>query len=644
MDALTIHEAAETTGWSPRMLRYIERVGLLDAARSEARLPPVRRRRAPAPAHAARAAAGLRHRPGRDGLRPAPAHRPRPAGLRRRLVRGPAAAPRRRPRQRLAALRAGQARAPAGRGRRPRHDLRPRLQGHDDHHRHADRERLQGRRPLPGRVRPQRDPSGRARDARADEDARGVRRFAAAEGRADHGLAAHDRADRRAHRDADLARRRGPLGLVQHLLHPGPRGRGGRRRPRRHARGSAGRPGLRLEGRDARGVLVVHRAGADLAGRRGSQHDPRRRRRRHDARPQGHRVREGRRRAGSLHGRLGGVPRLPHPAAAHALRGPAEVDADRRGHPGRHRGDDDRRASPLRAGPAGRAAVPGDQRQRLGHQVEVRQPLRLPALAHRRHQPRDRRDDRRQGRRHPRLRRRRQGLRGVAARPGRARHRHRDRPDLRPAGRDGGLPGGHAGGRRRERRHLHHRHRQQGHHHLRPHGAHEAPGDRRQHRPLRQRDRHRRPREHRRHPARDDQAAGRRVGLPRRPRDHRAVRGAPAEPRQRDRPPVVRDVQLVHEPDDRPDRAVHQERRVRQAGLRAAQAPRREGRAPAPRQPRGQAHASSPPSRPPTSACRSRARTSPTTTATSRSGRAPGGRTSSSTCGSDARHGADRRP
>jgi len=34
--ALTIHEAAETTGWSPRMLRYIERVGLLEADRSAA--------------------------------------------------------------------------------------------------------------------------------------------------------------------------------------------------------------------------------------------------------------------------------------------------------------------------------------------------------------------------------------------------------------------------------------------------------------------------------------------------------------------------------------------------------------------------------------------------------------------------------
>jgi DNA-binding transcriptional MerR regulator len=34
-DALTIHEAAETTGWSPRMLRYIERIGLLEMRRSE---------------------------------------------------------------------------------------------------------------------------------------------------------------------------------------------------------------------------------------------------------------------------------------------------------------------------------------------------------------------------------------------------------------------------------------------------------------------------------------------------------------------------------------------------------------------------------------------------------------------------------
>jgi DNA-binding transcriptional MerR regulator len=35
MDALTIHEAAQTTGWSPRMLRYIERAGLIEPQRSD---------------------------------------------------------------------------------------------------------------------------------------------------------------------------------------------------------------------------------------------------------------------------------------------------------------------------------------------------------------------------------------------------------------------------------------------------------------------------------------------------------------------------------------------------------------------------------------------------------------------------------
>lgn len=36
MDALTIHEAAQTTGWSPRMLRYVERIGLIEPQRSDA--------------------------------------------------------------------------------------------------------------------------------------------------------------------------------------------------------------------------------------------------------------------------------------------------------------------------------------------------------------------------------------------------------------------------------------------------------------------------------------------------------------------------------------------------------------------------------------------------------------------------------
>jgi MerR family copper efflux transcriptional regulator len=34
MEGLTIHQAAETTGWSPRMLRYIENAGLIELTRS----------------------------------------------------------------------------------------------------------------------------------------------------------------------------------------------------------------------------------------------------------------------------------------------------------------------------------------------------------------------------------------------------------------------------------------------------------------------------------------------------------------------------------------------------------------------------------------------------------------------------------
>ncbi len=137
----------------------------------------------------------------------------------------------------------------------------------------------------------------------------------------------------------------------------------------------------------------------------------------------------------------------------------------------RQRGDDDRRASPLPDDGGRHAAVPGDQRQRLGHQEQVRQHLRLPPLGDRRPQPRHRRHARRQGRGRVRLRRSRQGLRAGAARPGRARDRHRDRPDLRAAGGDGRLRGQDARGRRLDRGHLHHRDRQPEHHHRRPHGA-----------------------------------------------------------------------------------------------------------------------------------------------------------------------------
>ena len=45
---------------------------------------------------------------------------------------------------------------------------------------------------------------------------------------------------------------------------------------------------------------------------------------------------------------------------------------------GRDRRDHHRRASPVRHAQARRARVPGHQRQRLGHQEQVRQPVRLP--------------------------------------------------------------------------------------------------------------------------------------------------------------------------------------------------------------------------------------------------------------------------
>ena len=85
-----------------------------------------------------------------------------------------------------------------------------------------------------------------------------------------------------------------------------------------------------------------------------------------------------------------------------------------------------------------------------------------------------------------------------------------------------------------------------------------------------------------RHRADQDQAAGRPVGLPRRARDHRPLGRAAAQPRQRDRAPELRDEQLVHEPDDRADRALHECRCLPARRPRAPEASRREGR-PAPR-------------------------------------------------------------
>ena len=65
-----------------------------------------------------------------------------------------------------------------------------------------------------------------------------------------------------------------------------------------------------------------------------------------------------------------------------------------------------------------------------------------------------------------------------------------------------------------DRGHHHHRDRQQGRRHRRADAADEVPGDRGQHRPLRQRDRHGRSRDLPRRAPQERQAAGRRVDLP----------------------------------------------------------------------------------------------------------------------------------
>ena len=69
-----------------------------------------------------------------------------------------------------------------------------------------------------------------------------------------------------------------------------------------------------------------------------------------------------------------------------------------------------------------------------------------------------------------------------------ARHRDRDRPDLRPAGGDGGLRGEDRRKHSRRRQYLRNLHGQLRHHHAGAYGADARSGDRLQHRPLRQRD------------------------------------------------------------------------------------------------------------------------------------------------------------
>ena len=212
------------------------------------------------------------------------------------------------------------------------------------------------------------------------------------------------------------------------------------------------RPGVRLEGRDAGGVLVVHDAAVRLRRRPRAEHDRRRRRRRHPAGAQGRRVRGGRRGPAAGRGRPRGVPAHPRDAARLAGR-PTRSGSPRS--PPSIRGVTEETTNGVarlyKLASEGKLLFPAINVNDSVTKSQVRQQVRHPALAGRRPQPGHRRDARRQARGGLRLRRRRQGRGRVAARPGRPRRRHRDRPDLRAAGGDGRPAGGPARRRRRPR-------------------------------------------------------------------------------------------------------------------------------------------------------------------------------------------------
>ncbi len=140
-----------------------------------------------------------------------------------------------------------------------------------DYHEHVDQgqsfaHRLCRQGSQPRRMGPQGTFDRRDRNARSDGDARRIRAPAAAARRAHRGLAAYDHSDRRPDRDACGARRRCPLGLVQHLFDAGPRRR--RHRRGRHA-------GIRGQGRVADGILGIHPPHLRMGRRRRAEHDPR---------------------------------------------------------------------------------------------------------------------------------------------------------------------------------------------------------------------------------------------------------------------------------------------------------------------------------------------------------------------------------
>ena len=200
-------------------------------------------------------------------------------------------------------------------------------------------------------------------------------------------------------------------------------------------------------------------------GEGGPNHDPRRRRRRHPARPQGRRVREGGSRTRSVDRRYRGVRSRPRP-------------------PGRSLAEDPQRWTSIANGIMGVTEETTTGVHRL-YEMQKRGELLFPAINVNDSVTKSKFDNK-YGCRHSLV----DGInratdvliggkvavvcgygdvgKGCAQslqRPGGPRRGDRDRPDLRPAGGHGGVPGDHAGGHSPHGRHLHHHDRQQGHHH-----------------------------------------------------------------------------------------------------------------------------------------------------------------------------------
>ena len=233
--------------------------------------------------------------------------------------------------------------------------------------RHDHRLRRQGHRPR--RLRPQGDRDRRDRDAGPDGAPRRVRRDEAAEGRPHRRLAAHDDPDRGADRDADALGaqvRWASCNIFSTQDHAAA------------AIAAAGVPVFAVKGETLEdywtytdrifgfegGANMILDDGGDatmyiLTGARVEEGET-------DliANPDSE---EAEYFFAQIRKRMARVPRLVRAAA------PRD--------PRRLRGDDDRRPPPLPADGEGPAALPGDQRQRQRHQVEVRQQVRLQGIA-----------------------------------------------------------------------------------------------------------------------------------------------------------------------------------------------------------------------------------------------------------------------